>query len=92
MENNIIPYEDYLCVQPVAKKQVLVSDSGNLQTFGKVLSTGEEVKHTKVGDYVAFELWDLKDFSINEEKYYFVKECEVICKVILPEAGVVAQV
>lgn len=88
--SNIVPYSDYMLIEPVEKTQVLVSDTGSLQTFGKVVAIGKEVSETKVGDHVAFELWDLKDFSINDKKNYFVKESEVICKLTLQEEGMAA--
>lgn len=78
---NIVPYGEYLAIEPVTREQVLVSDSGNLQTFGKVTAIGKDVTDTNIGDYVAFELWDLRSFDIEESKYYFVKESEIICKI-----------
>lgn len=81
----IEPYTDYLCLEPVEKKDGPVADTGNLQTFGKVIAIGPNVTSTKVGDYVAFELWDLKDFTIDEKKYYFVREAEAICLIQVPE-------
>ncbi len=83
--NKLIPYSDYLCLEPVERKQVLVAETGNLQTFGKVIAVGKEVVDTVVGDYVAFELWDLRDFTVNDKKYYFVKEQEAICKIPVSE-------
>lgn len=77
----IIPYNDYLCLEPVAKQQILVADAGSLQTFGKVIAIGKDVVDTKVGDMMAFELWDLRDFEIEGKKYYFVKEQDAICKI-----------
>ncbi len=85
---DLIPYTNYLCLEPVKVEQVLVGDTGSLQTFGKVLAVGADVEHTEVGDYVAFELWDLKDFSKDEKKYYFVQEDKAICK--LPVSWFVA--
>lgn len=82
--NKIIPYTNYLCIQPVERKQVLIADSGTLQTFGKVIAVGEQVEKTKVDDIVAFEMWDLKDIVIDDQKHYFIKEDQAICKLELP--------
>lgn len=81
-----------MALQPIEKEQVLVSDTGNLQTFGKVLAIGKDVTDTNVGDLVAFELWDLRDFSINDTKNYFIKESESICKIYLQEEPMAASV
>lgn len=80
IQSEIIPYGEYLYVEPVEKGQVLVSERATLQTYGKVLEIGDEVKRTGVGDVVAFELWDLCNFSLDGKEKYFVKESNVICK------------
>lgn len=82
MDNEfLIPYSNELCIEPVEKKQVLVSDQGNLQTYGKVLATGDEVEKTKVGEYVAFEIWDDRAIDINDKRYHFIKEDKAICRI-----------
>lgn len=82
------PYQDYLLIEPVEKKQVLVAETGKLETFGKVINKGKGVVETKIGDYVAFELWDVKDCSINGKKLYAVPESRLILKI--PMSWVVA--
>lgn len=79
--NKIIPLNGHLYIEPVAKHQVLVSDIGRLETFGKVIAIPEDESEIQVGDYVAFELWDVKDVSQGDKKYYMVKAYEIICKV-----------
>ena len=83
MENKltIIPYTDYLFIEPEEKKQILVAETGNLQTVGKVIAIGKDVVDTKIGDIVVFEIWDLKDFAYNDKKYYCVAESQAICKI-----------
>ncbi len=78
--NNGTPYFDYVLIEPVEVKQVLISDTKKIETFGKVLSVGKDVRDTKVGDVVAFEMWDVKDCSINEKKLYLVQESRLIFK------------
>jgi len=80
-----IPYTDYLYIKPCERKQILVSDTGRLETYGEVLAIGDEVRNTKVGDFVAFELWDKAEFQVGEETYHFVKEKDAICKLDLPK-------
>lgn len=80
-EDFLIPYSNELCIEPVEKKQVLVSDQGNLQTYGKVLAKGPEVQETGIGDYLAFEIWDDRAIDINEKRYHFVKEDKIICRI-----------
>ncbi len=79
--NEITPYFTYVLVEPVEKKQVLVSDTARLETYAKVVAIGPDVTQTKVGDYVAFEMWDVKDCSINGTKLYTVAEERLILKV-----------
>ena len=78
----IKPYTDYLFIEPEEKKQILVAETGNLQTVGKVIAVSPEVIDTKIGDVVVFEIWDLKDFGYNEKKYYCVAENKAICKIV----------
>lgn len=86
--SDVIPYFEYVVVEPIEKKQILVADNAKLETFGKVVAIGPEVSTTKVGEYVAFELWDVKDCSINDKKLYTVQESRLILKV--PMSWVVA--
>lgn len=77
----LIPYSNELCIEPVEKKQILVSDQGSLQTYGKVLAKGKDVSETEVGDYLAFEIWDDRSVDINDKRYHFIKEDKIICKI-----------
>lgn len=84
METKIVPYSDYLYVKPHEKKQILVREKGELQTYGEVLAIGKDVKDTIVGDIVAFELWDKPEFQMEtEDVYHFVREKDVICQIKL---------
>lgn len=77
-----IPYTDFLYVNPVERKSALGTIS--LQTIGEVLAIGEEVTKTKVGDYVAFELWDKPEFqTLDGKSCHFIREKDVICKIPL---------
>lgn len=90
----IIPLNGHIYVEPVEKKQLLVADTGRLENFGKVIAVSNSMMEqdygVKVGDYVAFEMWDIKDLSTNDKKYYLIKAEEVICKLEMQEEGVVA--
>lgn len=79
--DNVTPYFEYVLIEPVEKKQILVADNAKLETYGKVVAIGKEVTETQVGDYVAFELWDVKDCSVNDKKLYTVKESMLILKI-----------
>jgi co-chaperonin GroES (HSP10) len=81
----IKPYTDYLYIKPVEKAQVLVSDNKSLQTYGEVFAVGPDVADTKVGNIVAFELWDKPEFEMNGETYHFVRQRDIIC-IIEPDA------
>lgn len=74
-------YFDNCVIEPVEKKQILVTDNGRLETYGKVVVVGPDVKHTHVGDYIAFELWDVRDCSLNDKKLYVVSEQRFILKI-----------
>lgn len=79
--DNATPYFEYVLIEPVEKKQILVSDNSKLETYGKVVAIGKEVTETNIGDYVAFELWDVKDCSVNDKKLYSVQESKLILKI-----------
>ena len=89
MDNEFLePYADEVCVEPVVKKKILVADTANFQTYGKVLAVGPDCKSTKVGDYVAFEIWDNRPVPINDKNYHFISEAKLFCKI--PMSWVVA--
>jgi len=79
-----IPYSDYLYLEPVQDTGVL---SNTLNSYAKVLAIGQDVKHTKVGDYVAYEKWDKPEFlDKNNQSHHFIREREAIC--ILPPSWI----
>ena len=95
----IIPLNGHIYVEPVERKQLLVADTGRLENFGKVIAisepkefdiNGQPICDVKVGDYVAFEMWDIKDLSTNDKKYFLIKAEEVICKLNMQEDELVA--
>ena len=77
----ITPYTNFLWIEPNEKTSVIVSSQRRLQTFGKVKAIGPEVKYTKVGDTVAFELWDKTEFEENGTTYHLVRENDALCKI-----------
>ncbi len=86
--NEVTPYFEYVIIEPLEKTKIILSEGSKLETYGKVVATGPDVSQTKVGDYVAFELWDVKDCSINGKKLYSVQESRLILKI--PVSWVVA--
>lgn len=73
-----IPYGDYMFIEPVEEVGILRK---TLNSYAKVLAIGEEVKHTKVGEYVAYEKWDKPEFLKKDETVaHFLRESEAICK------------
>ena len=90
MNNELpIPYSDYIYLQPVKENSIFSQNEGTLYTFGEVLAIGEDVKKAKVGDFIAFELWDKPEFQrLTGETCHFVREKDVICKI--PVSWVVA--
>ena len=70
----IKPFKTQILVEPIEKKQVLVSDSKSLCEYGKVVAIGSEVKEIKVGDVVGFLIWGINALEMEEKKYYFISE------------------
>lgn len=70
----IKPYGTNILVQPIVKSQVLVSDSGTLCEYGKVLAIGDEVSKVKVGDEVGFLVWGIQKLEVEGETFYFIPE------------------
>lgn len=81
--SKVKPYSDFLYIEPMEKSSIIVSSQRRLQTFGKVLEIGNQVTETKIGDIVAFELWDKPEFEMNDVTYHFIREKDVICKLEL---------
>ena len=73
---------DYICLEPVEVKQILVDEErGHLEAYGKVIAIGPKVVDTKIGDIVGFEEWDIKFFNYNGKKYLFIHEWEYVCQI-----------
>lgn len=70
----IIPFGKNMLIEPVEKKQVLVSDRKSLCEYGKVIAVGNDVKMTKIGDMVGYLIWGISSLEINDKTYYFVPE------------------
>jgi co-chaperonin GroES (HSP10) len=78
MDKKITPYTNFLWIEPNEKTSVIVSSQRRLQTFGKVKAVGPEVKYTKVGATVAFELWDKPECEIDGITYHLVRESDAL--------------
>lgn len=70
----IKPLFSQLQIEPVEKKQTLVSEEPSLCEYGKVVAIGPDVKCVKVGDTVGFLVWGVNHLEIEGKKYYFVDE------------------
>lgn len=68
------PYGTRILVKPAAKTQVLVSDSGTLCEYGKVVAIGTEVKNVKEGDTIGFVVWGIEKLDVRDEIFYFLDE------------------
>jgi co-chaperonin GroES (HSP10) len=71
---NIVPFGDQILVRPVARKQVLVADTGTLSEYGEVVAVGEDVKKIKVGDKIGFSVFGIENLDIEGEKHFFIRE------------------
>lgn len=71
----IKPCFNQILIEPVEKKQTLVSDEKSLCEYGKVIAVGEDVKTIKEGDVIAFLLWGINHLDLEDGKrLYFVSE------------------
>ena len=70
----IKPFGDRILVKPTERKTVLVGDDRNLNEYGEVVAIGEDVKHIKVGQKIAFSVFGIEKLVIEEEKFYFIQE------------------
>lgn len=75
-KNNIKPFGRNLLIEPVEKKQVLVSDQGSLCEYGKVIAKGKDVLDIEVGDMVGFLVWGINSLEIDGKKHYLVLETD----------------
>lgn len=72
----IKPFGRNILVEPVQKKQILVSDSKGLCEYGKVVAIGGDVKEIKIGDTVGFLVWGVNSLVVENDTYYFVPESD----------------
>lgn len=70
----IQPFGTNILVQPTVKSEILVSDSGTLCEYGKVVSIGNEVTKVKVGDELGFLVWGIQKLEVEGQTFYFVPE------------------
>jgi len=73
-KHKIIPFGNNMLIEPVEKRQVLVSDRKSLCEYGKVVAVGSEVKEIKVGDTVGYLVWGISSLEIDGVTHYFVPE------------------
>lgn len=79
--NKIEPYTDYLYIKPQEKDSDVFKQRKTLFEVAEVLAVGPEVKHTSIGDMVAYEHWDMPDvLGIDGKTYCFLRERDAICK------------
>jgi co-chaperonin GroES (HSP10) len=71
---NIIPFGNNILIEPIEKKNVLLSDQQLLCEYGLVVAVGGDVKHIKVGDKIGFTVWGVNKLQIDNETYHFVPE------------------
>lgn len=70
----ITPFGNQILVEPIERKQMLVSDRKSLCEYGTVIAVGDEVEKIKVGTVIGFTKWGLNEIEINGKTYYFVPE------------------
>jgi co-chaperonin GroES (HSP10) len=74
--NKITPFGKNILVKPIEKKQILVTDEGNLCEYGEVIAVGDKVEEVKVGDVIGYTIWGVNRLVIDDEKYYFIPETD----------------
>lgn len=70
----IRPFGTNILIEPVEKKQVLVSDQGTLCEYGTVVAVGDAVTKVKVGQTIGFLIWGINSLEVDGKKYYFIPE------------------
>jgi len=89
----IKPFGDQILIEPITKKQTLISDQKSLCEYGEVIAIGDEVKKIKVGQKIGFLIWGLNSLELNGKKYYFCQETpEFILGVIEVQGDVASSV
>lgn len=70
----ITPFGKNILIEPLQRKQVLLSDQGALCEYGKVVAIGDEVTKIKEGDLVGFLVWGVQKLEVEDKFYYFIPE------------------
>lgn len=74
MDNKIQPFGNQILVEPIEKKQILVTNQKSLCEYGTVIAIGDEVNKIKVGDTVGYTIWGINSLEIDGKKHYFLPE------------------
>lgn len=76
-----IPYGDKILIEPVEDVGIV---GKTLNWYGKVLAIGPEVISVKVGEYVAFEKWDMREVPLKNDTFCrWIRETDVGCSLPL---------
>lgn len=68
------PFGNNILIEPVERKQILVSEQKSMCEYGKVIAVGSDVQYIQVGDLIGFTIWGINKLKINEKEYYFLPE------------------
>lgn len=72
--SKLLPFGDYLLIEPVPKSQVLVSDDEILCNYGTVIAVGSKADKELVGKAVGYEVWGVKTIEIGDKKHYLISQ------------------
>ena len=72
----IKPFGKNILIEPIEKKQILISERKSLCEYGKVIDIGEDVKYIKVGDTVGYTVWGVNHLEVDDKRYYFIPETD----------------
>ena len=72
--SKLLPFGDYLLIEPIEKEQVLVSDEEILCTYGKCIATGEKADKNLEGKILGYEVWGVKTIEIGDKKHYLISQ------------------
>ena len=70
------PFGTRIQIEPLEKKELLITSEKNLTEIGKIVAVGFDTIHSQVGDVIMFTSWGVDKVEYEGKSYYFLLESD----------------